>query len=109
MSPPRLAVVIPAFDEALRLGSTLERVLDHLERRAEAFELLVVDERRERVVDTHYDDARARRVLAHDSIVRIETEQGPALDSGEPRRPGRPPMRRPRRFAGGRGLRWCAH
>ncbi len=44
MSPPRLAVVIPAFDEALRLGSTLERVLDHLERRAEAFELLVVDD-----------------------------------------------------------------
>lgn len=44
VSPPRLTVVIPAYDEALRLGSTLERVLGYLDRRGEPFELLVVDD-----------------------------------------------------------------
>ncbi len=46
--PPRpaveLSVVIPAFNEASRLGDTLERLLPYLERRGESFEVMVVDD-----------------------------------------------------------------
>ncbi|HEV8631861.1 MAG TPA: glycosyltransferase, partial [Thermoanaerobaculia bacterium] len=39
-----LSVVIPAFNEASRLGETLQRVVSYLERRGEPFEVLVVDD-----------------------------------------------------------------
>ena len=39
-----LSVVIPAYNEASRLGETLSRVLAYLERRGKPFEVLVVDD-----------------------------------------------------------------
>jgi dolichyl-phosphate beta-glucosyltransferase len=39
-----LSVVIPAFNEAERLGPSLDRALAYLERRGASFELLVVDD-----------------------------------------------------------------
>ena len=39
-----LSVVIPAFNEAERLGPSLDRALEYLERRGASFELLVVDD-----------------------------------------------------------------
>ena len=39
-----LSVVIPAYNEASRLGDTLSRVLAYLERRGRSFEVLVVDD-----------------------------------------------------------------
>jgi dolichyl-phosphate beta-glucosyltransferase len=42
--PLQIAVVVPAFNEARRLGVTLERVLAFLERRGEPFEVVVVDD-----------------------------------------------------------------
>ena len=39
-----LSVVIPAYNEASRLGETLARVLAYLERRGTTFEVLVVDD-----------------------------------------------------------------
>lgn len=44
MPATALCVVIPAFDESGRLGATLERILDYLERRGGAFEVVVVDD-----------------------------------------------------------------
>lgn len=44
MPPPELSVVIPAYNEARRVGPTLDRVLEHLEGRGLAFEVLVVDD-----------------------------------------------------------------
>jgi glycosyltransferase involved in cell wall biosynthesis len=41
---PELSVVIPAFNEAERLGRTLGRVLDCLESLGRSFELIVVDD-----------------------------------------------------------------
>jgi dolichyl-phosphate beta-glucosyltransferase len=41
---PALSVVIPAYNEALRLPATLARVRDHLAARAAAHEILVVDD-----------------------------------------------------------------
>lgn len=41
---PRLSVVIPAFDEARRIGRTLERLDAHFHDRAGATELVVVDD-----------------------------------------------------------------
>lgn len=39
-----LSVVIPAYQEAARLGATLERVLGYLEGRGDQFEVVVVDD-----------------------------------------------------------------
>jgi dolichyl-phosphate beta-glucosyltransferase len=44
MSAPELSVVIPAFNEATRLPTTLDRVLGYLERGTNAWEILVVDD-----------------------------------------------------------------
>jgi dolichyl-phosphate beta-glucosyltransferase len=44
VSATALCVVVPAFDESRRLGATLDRILDYLERRGGAFEVLVVDD-----------------------------------------------------------------
>lgn len=53
MNPPRLSVVIPAFNEAGRLPGSLARIREHLERRTIAHEILVVD-------DGSRDDTAAR-------------------------------------------------
>ncbi|HWM95096.1 MAG TPA: dolichyl-phosphate beta-glucosyltransferase [Thermoanaerobaculia bacterium] len=39
-----ISVIIPAYNEAERLGSTLERAVDYLSRRGLSYELLVVDD-----------------------------------------------------------------
>lgn len=39
-----LSVVIPAYNEALRLGPTLERVVGYLRQKGESYEVLVVDD-----------------------------------------------------------------
>ena len=44
MSPPSLSVVIPAFNEALRLPATLERIRRHLEAGGQPFEIVVVND-----------------------------------------------------------------
>jgi len=44
MSRPFLSVVIPAFNEELRLRGTLDRLVDYLQGSREAFEILVVDD-----------------------------------------------------------------
>jgi glycosyltransferase involved in cell wall biosynthesis len=44
MSPPFLSVVIPAYNEALRVGTTLEKVREYLETRQYPAELVVVDD-----------------------------------------------------------------
>ncbi len=44
MSRPFLTVVIPAFNEEARLGSTLDTISDYLSGRRTAFELIVVDD-----------------------------------------------------------------
>jgi dolichyl-phosphate beta-glucosyltransferase len=43
-APVELSVVIPAFNEASRLGESLERLLPYLERRGQPFEVMVVDD-----------------------------------------------------------------
>lgn len=42
--PPELSVVIPAYNEARRLGPTLDRVVAYLEGRGTGHEVLVVDD-----------------------------------------------------------------
>ena len=44
MSAPSLSVVIPAFNEALRLPATLARVRSYLDARQPSFEIVVVDD-----------------------------------------------------------------
>lgn len=44
MSEPALSVVIPAYNEALRIGRSLDRIRTFLEARPEASEVIVVDD-----------------------------------------------------------------
>src|SRR6186997_775844 len=39
-----LSVVVPAYNEASRIGDSLERMLPYLERRQKSFEVIVVDD-----------------------------------------------------------------
>ena len=42
--PPRLSIIVPAYNEATRLGTTLRVILDYLNRSEEDAELIVVDD-----------------------------------------------------------------
>lgn len=42
--PPRLSVVIPAYNEASRIERTLQRVVEYLDARGEPYEILVVSD-----------------------------------------------------------------
>jgi dolichyl-phosphate beta-glucosyltransferase len=44
MSEPYLSIVIPAYNEALRIGSTLEKVRQYAETRNYPYELILVDD-----------------------------------------------------------------
>jgi dolichyl-phosphate beta-glucosyltransferase len=58
---PRLSVVIPAYNEELRLGPTLKKVCVFLDRRRQPYEVLVVDDgSRDRTRDLVRSLARAR-------------------------------------------------
>ncbi|MFL6289677.1 MAG: dolichyl-phosphate beta-glucosyltransferase [Thermoanaerobaculia bacterium] len=63
-----ISVVIPAYNEAERLGSTLERAVDYLSRRGLSYEVLVVDDgSRDRTVEVAEGFAgRGVRVIRHE-------------------------------------------
>ena len=42
--PPRLSIIVPAYNEAARLGTTLRAILDYLNRSEKDAELIVVDD-----------------------------------------------------------------
>src|SRR5438094_74541 len=42
--PPRLSIIVPAYNEAARLGTTLRAILDYLNRSEKEAELIVVDD-----------------------------------------------------------------
>jgi dolichyl-phosphate beta-glucosyltransferase len=64
-----ISVVIPAYNEATRLGSTLELAVDYLSRRNLSYELLVVDDgSRDGTAEVaERFAARGVRVIRHDS------------------------------------------
>jgi dolichyl-phosphate beta-glucosyltransferase len=63
-----ISVVIPAYNEEERLGSTLERTVDYLSRRGSSYEVLVVDDgSRDRTVEVAEGFAeRGVRVIRHE-------------------------------------------
>jgi dolichyl-phosphate beta-glucosyltransferase len=68
-SPPRLSVVIPAYNEASRIERTLERVVEYLNARGEPYEILVVsdgsDDDTETIVQRFAQRAPQVRLLAY--------------------------------------------
>ncbi len=77
-----LSVVIPAYDEALRLGPTVRRVREHLEARGGAWELIVVDDgSRDATVEV------AREAAGGDPRIRV-IEQGANRGKGAAVRAG---------------------
>jgi len=65
-APPRLSVVIPAFNEAIRLPSYLDEVVGFLEGRGEPYEVVVVDDG-----STDGTAAAVRALAARHSAVRL--------------------------------------
>jgi dolichyl-phosphate beta-glucosyltransferase len=64
--PPGLSVVIPAYNEALRLPATLARVREHLAARGVAHEILVIDDgSSDGTADVARAAGEAVRVLRH--------------------------------------------
>lgn len=63
-----ISVVIPAYNEAQRLGSTLEQAVEYLSRRGLSYELLVVDDgSRDRTVEVAEGfSGRGVRVIRHE-------------------------------------------
>lgn len=64
-----ISVVIPAYNEAERLGSTLERTVEYLSRRGVSYEVLVVDDgSRDRTIEVAEAFAgNGVRVIRHES------------------------------------------
>jgi dolichyl-phosphate beta-glucosyltransferase len=60
MRPVPLSVVVPAYNEALRLPATLERMREHFDAAGEAYEVIVVDDG-----STDATLPEARRFAAH--------------------------------------------
>jgi len=69
MTAPALSVVVPALNEEDRLPRTLERIVSHLGRRHEGFELVVVD-------DGSRDRTAERAKAAGATVLRNETNRG---------------------------------
>jgi dolichyl-phosphate beta-glucosyltransferase len=63
-----ISLVIPAYNEAARLGSTLERAVGYMSRRGDSYEVLVVDDgSRDRTVEVAERFAdRGVRVIRHE-------------------------------------------
>ena len=69
MTAPALSVVVPALNEEDRLPRTLERIVAHLGRRREGYELVVVD-------DGSRDRTAERAQAAGATVLRNETNRG---------------------------------
>ena len=69
MTEPALSVVVPALNEEDRLPRTLERIVSHLSRRREGYELVVVD-------DGSRDRTAERAQAAGATVLRNETNRG---------------------------------
>src|SRR5207302_7188446 len=67
LSAPDLSVIIPAYNEALRLPPTLEKIRAHLA--GSSYELLVVD-------DGSQDETAPRAVAAGAQVVRNDGNRG---------------------------------
>ena len=69
MTEPALSVVVPALNEEDRLPRTLERIVSHLSRRRQGYELVVVD-------DGSRDRTAERAQAAGATVLRNETNRG---------------------------------
>jgi dolichyl-phosphate beta-glucosyltransferase len=69
MNEPALSVVVPALNEEDRLPRTLERIVSHLSRRREGYELVVVD-------DGSRDRTAELAQAAGATVLRNETNRG---------------------------------
>ena len=69
MTEPALSVVVPALNEEDRLPRTLERIVSHLGRRREGYELVVVD-------DGSRDRTAERAQAAGATVLRNEATRG---------------------------------
>jgi dolichyl-phosphate beta-glucosyltransferase len=69
MTEPALSVVVPALNEEDRLPRTLERIVSHLSRRREGYELVVVD-------DGSRDRTAELAQAAGATVLRNETNRG---------------------------------
>jgi glycosyltransferase involved in cell wall biosynthesis len=74
--PPKLSIVIPAFNESARLGGSLRKILQYLNERREAAELIVVDDGSTDSTSRVADEAMADAGRVDARLVRYEPNRG---------------------------------
>jgi glycosyltransferase involved in cell wall biosynthesis len=74
--PPKLSIVIPAFNESARLGGSLRKILQYLNERREASELIVVDDGSTDSTSVVADEAMGDAGRVDARLVRYEPNRG---------------------------------
>jgi glycosyltransferase involved in cell wall biosynthesis len=74
--PPKLSIVIPAFNESARLGGSLKKILQYLNERREAAELIVVDDGSTDATSAVADEAMRDAGRVATRLIRYEPNRG---------------------------------
>jgi len=74
--PPKLSVVIPAYNEAARLGNSITAILSYLNERRESTELIVVDDGSADATSTVAEEAMRDPGRVDTRVVRYEENRG---------------------------------
>jgi dolichyl-phosphate beta-glucosyltransferase len=74
--PPKLSVVIPAYNEAARLGNSITAILSYLNERREPTELIVVDDGSADATSTVAEEAMRDPGRVDTRVVRYEENRG---------------------------------
>jgi len=74
--PPKLSIIIPAFNESARLGESLKRIQEYLNERREAAELIVVDDGSTDSTSAVADEAMRDAGRVDTRLIRYEPNRG---------------------------------
>ena len=74
--PPQLTIVVPAYNEAARLGQTLVTILDYLNQNNSSSELIVVDDGSSDHTSTVAEKAMASPGAVNAQVIRYEPNRG---------------------------------
>ncbi|MER3631380.1 MAG: glycosyl transferase, partial [Blastocatellia bacterium] len=73
---PEISIIIPAFDEAERIGNTLHKIAEHVRKEPREFEIIVVDDGSEDETAKIADEILARENVCRYRIMRYEPNRG---------------------------------
>lgn len=74
--PPSLSIIVPAYNEAVRLGKSLARVLEYLNSRADESELIVVDDGSSDETASVAEQSLKDAGSVHAEVIRVQPNRG---------------------------------